>query len=142
MIIIAGTISFADQANRDGAVAAVRDLQQSTRDTEPGCLAYSFAADSGEPTKVQVFESWADQASLAAHFEHPNFWATKALLRQFERAGESAVASIASTRRPRSTPPTARPMPASPTRNLGLYSVTHPARGSGCVSGLGSANAW
>jgi quinol monooxygenase YgiN len=92
MIIIAGTISFADQANRDGAVAAVRDLQQSTRDTEPGCLAYSFAADSGEPTKVQVFESWADQASLAAHFEHPNFWATKALLRQFERAGESAVA--------------------------------------------------
>jgi len=92
MIIIAGTISFADRANRDGAVAAVRDLQQSTRETEPGCLAYSFSADSGEPTKVQVFESWADQAALAAHFEHPNFWATKALLREFERAGESAVA--------------------------------------------------
>jgi len=92
MIIIAGTIGFADQANRDGAVEAVRDLQQSTRDTEPGCLAYSFAADTGEPTVVQVFESWADQAALAAHFEHPNFWATKALLRQFDRAGASTVA--------------------------------------------------
>ena len=92
MIIIAGHIDFADQANRDGAVAAGIGLQQSTRDTEPGCQAYSFAADSGVPNRVQVDEAWADEASLAAHFEHANFWAMKALLRQFERAGSSAVA--------------------------------------------------
>ena len=92
MIIIAGHIDFVDQANRDGAVAAATELQQSTRDSEPGCLAYSFAADSGVPNRVQVYESWADEASLAAHFEHANFWAMKALLRQFERAGSSVVA--------------------------------------------------
>ena len=92
MIIIAGHIDFADQANRDGAVAAAVELQQSTRDTEPGCQAYSFAADSGAPTRVQVYESWVDEASLAAHFEHANFRAMKSLLRQFERAGASVVA--------------------------------------------------
>lgn len=92
MIIIAGHIDFADQANRDGAVAAAVELQRSTRDTEPGCNSYSFAADSGLPNRVQVYESWADEASLAAHFEHANFWAMKTLLGQFERAGSSAVA--------------------------------------------------
>ena len=92
MIIIAGHIDFADQANRDGAVAAAVDLQRSTRDTEPGCESYSFAADSGVPNRVQVFEAWIDEASLAAHFEHANFWAMKTLLRQFERAGSGVVA--------------------------------------------------
>ena len=92
MIIISGYIDFVDQTNRDGAVAAAVDLQQSTRDTEAGCDAYSFAADSGVPNRVQVFESWVDEASLAAHFEHANFWAMKTLLRQFQRAGSSTVA--------------------------------------------------
>jgi quinol monooxygenase YgiN len=92
MILIAGTIDFVDGTNRDGAVAAAVELQQSTRDTEPGCLGYSFAADSGMPNRVQVFESWADEPSLAAHFEHPNFWAMKELLGRFERAGASVVA--------------------------------------------------
>jgi quinol monooxygenase YgiN len=92
MILIAGTIGFASEEVRNAAVAAAVDLQESTRDTEPGCLAYSFACDSGVSTQVQVFESWVDEASLAAHFEHPNFWAMKALLRQFERSGPSIVA--------------------------------------------------
>ena len=92
MIIIAGTIDFVDQANRDGAVAAGAELQQSTRDTEPGCLAYSFAADSSVPNRVQVYELWADAASLTAHFEHPNFHGMKQLLGRFERAGASSVA--------------------------------------------------
>ena len=92
MIIIAGSIDFASQEDRDAAVANAVEFQESTRADEPGCVEYSFAPDSGCPTRVQVFELWADEASLAAHFEHPNFWATKALLREFKRAGESAVA--------------------------------------------------
>jgi quinol monooxygenase YgiN len=91
MIIIAGTIDFADQANRDGAVAAAADMQQSTRDTEPGCLAYSFAADSSVTHRVQVYELWADAASLEAHFGHPNFWGMKELLGTFARAGSSVA---------------------------------------------------
>jgi quinol monooxygenase YgiN len=91
VIIIAGHIDFADVANRDGAVAAATDMQQSTRDTEPGCLSYSFAADSSVAHRVQVYELWADEASLAAHFDHPNFWAMKELLGRFQRAGASSV---------------------------------------------------
>jgi quinol monooxygenase YgiN len=91
MIIIAGTIDFADQANRDGAVAAAADLQQATRDTEPGCIAYSFAADSSVSHRVQVYENWADAASLEAHFAHANFWGMKELLGRFERSGSSVA---------------------------------------------------
>ena len=49
MVIVSGTIFFADQAARDGAVAASIDLQRATRTDEPGCLAYVFTADPAEP---------------------------------------------------------------------------------------------
>ncbi|MDP9464066.1 MAG: antibiotic biosynthesis monooxygenase [Actinomycetota bacterium] len=91
MIVVAGWLDFTTAAGRDEAVAAGCEVQQSTRDTEPGCLAYSFAADSGVPTRVQVFELWADTESLAAHFTHPNFLAMREVLRRFERAGSSVA---------------------------------------------------
>jgi quinol monooxygenase YgiN len=91
MIIVAGHLDFVTQQGRDGAVMAAVDLQQSTRHDEPGCLAYSFAADSAVPTRVQVYELWSDAASLEAHFQHPNYTAMRALLRSFERAGASVA---------------------------------------------------
>jgi quinol monooxygenase YgiN len=94
MILIAGYIDFASQQQRDGVIAAAADTQQSTRDTEPGCLAYSFAADSSVPTRVQVYECWADEASLAAHFVHPNFLGMREILGRFERVGPSSVAKF------------------------------------------------
>ena len=92
VIVVAGTIGFASHEARDGAVAASVDLQRSTRETEPGCLAYCFGADPAEPTVVQVYELSADEASLAAHFEHPNYADMRALLRRFPRDGASATA--------------------------------------------------
>lgn len=91
MIIIAGNLEFVDQENRDGAVAAVRELQQSTRDDEPGCVAYSFSADTSVATRVQVYELWVDEPSLAAHFQHANYHNTRAILGQFKRAGGSQI---------------------------------------------------
>ncbi len=73
MIVVSAEIEYPDQAARDAAVAATRDLQQATRDEEPGCLAYCFAPDPCLPTRIQVYELWEDEASLAAHFEHPNY---------------------------------------------------------------------
>lgn len=80
MIIIAGTIEFGDQSQRDAACAASAPLQQATRDDEPGCRAYCFAADPCEPTIIQVYELWDDEASLAAHFEHENYFNMRSLL--------------------------------------------------------------
>lgn len=92
MIVVAGTIGFASQHQRDGAVAASLDLQRSTRNDEPGCLAYCFGADPVEPTVVQVYELWVDEDALAAHFRHPNYTAMRQVLRGFERAGPSSTA--------------------------------------------------
>ncbi len=92
MIVVAGTIGFADRAARDGVVGASLDLQRATRETEPGCLAYVFTADPVEPTVVHVYEAWTDEAALAAHFAHPNYTAMRAVLRSFERSGPSSVA--------------------------------------------------
>jgi quinol monooxygenase YgiN len=91
VILVAGWLEFTSQEDRDAVVAAGAAVQQSTRDDEPGCLAYSFAADSSVPTRVQVYEAWADTESLAAHFVHPNYSAMRDILRGVERAGSSVA---------------------------------------------------
>lgn len=73
MIIITATLSFETQADRDTAVELTSAIQKATRDDEPGCLAYCFAADPAESTHVQVYELWTDPENLAKHFEHPNY---------------------------------------------------------------------
>lgn len=73
MIIITATLSFETQAERDNAVVLTSPIQKATRDDEPGCLAYCFAADPAEPTHIQVYELWTDSDNLAKHFEHENY---------------------------------------------------------------------
>lgn len=81
MIAIAGTIDFDSAESRDAAVAASAPLQRATREDEPGCIFYSLGADPVVDTRIQVFELWADAASLEAHFVHDNYFATRTLLR-------------------------------------------------------------
>lgn len=73
MIIITATLSFETEADRDNAVALTAPVQKATRDDEPGCLAYCFAADPAEPDHIQVYELWTDADNLAKHFDHPNY---------------------------------------------------------------------
>ena len=84
MIVVAGHLDFADKGERDEVIAAAADLQQSTLD-EPGCHAYCFAPDPCVGVRVQIYELWEDEASLAAHFEHPNYLAMRSVLRQGTR---------------------------------------------------------
>ena len=74
MIIIAGTIDLEDSAKRDDALAIATRLQRKTRDEEPGCLAYVFSADPCVAGRIAVYELWQDEASLAAHFKHQNYF--------------------------------------------------------------------
>ncbi|MFA9563725.1 MAG: putative quinol monooxygenase [Acidimicrobiales bacterium] len=87
MIIIAGHLEYADRAARDEILAASADLQEATREDEPGCAAYCFSADPTDATRVLVYERWEDQASLAAHFEHPNYDEMRAVFHLFSRTG-------------------------------------------------------
>jgi quinol monooxygenase YgiN len=73
MIIIAGTIDLQDPRKRVEVLAIASKLQQKTRDEEPGCLAYVFSADPCVEGRLVVYELWQDEASLAAHFKHPNY---------------------------------------------------------------------
>jgi quinol monooxygenase YgiN len=72
MIVIAGTIDLADPGRVEECMALANPLQQAARE-EPGCLAYVFSPDPLVPGRLNVYELWEDEASLAAHFEHPNY---------------------------------------------------------------------
>ena len=86
MISILGYIDV-DPADRDRLVASTVDLQRATREDEPGCILYAMAADPVDPGRITIVELWDSAASLAAHFEHPNFFATGAVLRSVPRLG-------------------------------------------------------
>ncbi|HIG61311.1 MAG TPA: hypothetical protein EYQ22_10550 [Gammaproteobacteria bacterium] len=73
MIVVVAALRFENQADRDQAVDLIREVQLATRVDEPGCHDYCFAADPSVPTRIQVYELWADSESLAAHFKHPNY---------------------------------------------------------------------
>ena len=81
MIIIAGQIDVADAGRRDEVVAGSVRFQAATREEEPGCLAYCFAADPVVAGRIQVYELWSHEASLEAHFGHPNYLQMRDFLR-------------------------------------------------------------
>ncbi len=87
VIIVAGYLDFADRNARDAILAEGADLQQATRDEEPGCEAYCFSADPIIDSRVRIYELWADQESLAAHFRHPYFGQMRAVFHRFPRTG-------------------------------------------------------
>jgi quinol monooxygenase YgiN len=89
VIAIAGSIDLVDASQRDELVERSLALQVSTRADEPGCLAYVFTADPAVPHRIHVFELWADEAALTAHFAHPNFGAMREVLRSYERGPSS-----------------------------------------------------
>ena len=65
MLIVAGHFDV-DPAERDEFLAGRVDAIRSTR-TEGGCLEYVMSADPVDPTRVMLFERWADQAAFDAH---------------------------------------------------------------------------
>ncbi|WP_116453579.1 putative quinol monooxygenase [Blastococcus litoris] len=68
MLIVLGSATAAP-GRRDELVAAARAVASATR-TDPGCVAYSFAADLEDPDRILGIEIWADQAALDAHMTH------------------------------------------------------------------------
>ena len=90
MIIISGRI-FIDPPKRAALLEASKPLQQATRDDEPGCEAYVFAADSCEPGTISVYELWSDAPSLAAHFLHENYFNMRKLFGEHGISGAETM---------------------------------------------------
>jgi quinol monooxygenase YgiN len=70
MLVIAGHVAL-DPVQREAAVAAAREMMQETR-KEPGCISYTFSADLEEPGRFRIFEEWASEDALRAHFASPH----------------------------------------------------------------------
>ena len=67
MLIVAGHFTL-DPADRDAFLEGRADAMRETR-TEGGNLEYVMSADPIDPTRVVLFERWADQESFDAHMK-------------------------------------------------------------------------
>jgi quinol monooxygenase YgiN len=65
MLIVAGHFEV-DPADQAAFVAGRVEAMKATR-TENGCLEYAMTADPVDPSRVLLFERWADQAAFDAH---------------------------------------------------------------------------
>lgn len=88
-ILIVGAIAV-EPERRNELLAAIRPLLRKTREEEAGCLEYAFSADTVDRDRIVVVERWQDEATLAAHFEHPNFLETKSTLHDYG-SGKSVI---------------------------------------------------
>ena len=65
MLIVAGHFEV-DPADQAAFVAGRVEAMKTTR-AENGCLEYAMTADPVDPSRVLLFERWADQAAFDAH---------------------------------------------------------------------------
>ena len=80
LIAVEAAITVADAANRQAILERTAPIQQATRDDEPGCIVYCFAADPCQDDLIQVYELWESEEALAAHFEHQNYFDMRTML--------------------------------------------------------------
>ena len=58
----------ATAGERDAFLQGRLDAMRTTR-TEPGCLEYALSADPVDPSRVMLYERWADQAAFDGHMK-------------------------------------------------------------------------
>jgi quinol monooxygenase YgiN len=70
MVIVAGRIRIRAERRSEAVAAAVKMMRATEQ--EAGCRAYRFTGDLEDPTLFHLFEEWADEAALQAHFQTPH----------------------------------------------------------------------
>jgi quinol monooxygenase YgiN len=78
VLVIAGTIVI-DPANRERAISGAVEMMEATH-KEEGCESYTFSTDLKDPGTFLIFERWASQEALDAHFAAPHMAKFGALL--------------------------------------------------------------
>lgn len=80
LVVVEAAITIVDPSTRQELIERTAPIQQATRDDEPGCLVYCFAADPCQSDLIQVYELWESEDALAAHFLHQNYFDMRAML--------------------------------------------------------------
>ena len=70
-IVISAQIDL-DPAQREAALKSARQWIDGAL-SQPGCIHYDWSADLDNPARVNVFEEWESEDSLAAHFAGPHY---------------------------------------------------------------------
>jgi quinol monooxygenase YgiN len=78
-VIIVSGIMTVEPTSHDRMVELARTVAAESL-TEPGCRAYGLWADPDVPGRFRIFEEWASQEALTAHFATPHFAAFGAAL--------------------------------------------------------------
>ncbi len=89
MIIIAGTVDV-DPARRDAALEAGCPHMEATR-AQQGCIDYVWSADLLVPGRIYVFERWASEEDLRAHFEGPHYLAMRNTMASYGLVGADVL---------------------------------------------------
>ena len=80
LIAVEAAITISDPSTRAALIERTAAIQKATRDDEPGCLVYCFAADPCQDDLIQVYELWESEQSLSAHLVHQNYHDMRAML--------------------------------------------------------------
>ncbi len=74
---------------RAGLLEALAPLIEKVRG-QTGCVRYDWGTESSNPERINVYEEWADEAALAAHFSGDNFKAMGAVIGEHGVLGAKA----------------------------------------------------
>ena len=80
LIAVEAAITIADPSTRQALLEKSAPIQKATRDDEPGCMVYCFAADPCQDDLIQVYELWESEEALEAHFLHQNYLDMRVML--------------------------------------------------------------
>lgn len=92
MLIVEGWVRLESAGEIERLREAAIEVARATRAEEPGCLEYACAVDLAEPTLLRIIERWADEASLAAHFQTPHVIAFSRTISDAKIVGASVKA--------------------------------------------------
>lgn len=84
-ILIAGHLVF-DGQDCAAIIREGRDFIEASR-LEKGCIAYNWSVDPLLPSTIHVFEEWASEAALGAHFRDPSYLSMRSHLESFNLTG-------------------------------------------------------
>ena len=80
LIAVEAAITIVDPSMRRAVIERSAPIQKATRDDEPGCIVYCFAADPCQDDLIQVYELWESEDALEAHFLHQNYLDMRTML--------------------------------------------------------------
>lgn len=87
-ILIAAQIDLEPARRADALKSAQKWIDGAL--TQPGCIRYDWSVDPYNPARINVFEEWESEDTLAAHFAGPQYAGMRDHIGQFGLTGAAS----------------------------------------------------